>query len=206
MQKSEALLIIDVQNDFCPGGSLEVNDGDAIIPVINSISPGFHVVVATQDWHPSDHVSFASNHDGRKPFDQVTMNGHDQILWPEHCVAGSKGACLHTSLDTRAVDLILRKGTDPALDSYSAFLENDHKTPTGLEGYLNNRGIDTVYLAGLATDVCVFFSATDAKKLGFKTKVILDACRGIDVPEGALDETLETMKKNGIDMVQSKEL
>lgn len=199
--KPRFLVIIDVQNDFCPGGALAVGGGDEIVPLINSISGRFGRVVATQDWHPRDQVSFASNHPGKKPFDTVDVNGYTQTLWPDHCVQGTPGADFHPVLNTVSVDLVLRKGTNPSVDSYSAFLENDKRTKTGLDGYLSSLGTGEIFLCGLATDYCVFYSAMDAVKFGFQTSVIIDACRGIDAPAGAVDRAVADMKAAGVRIV-----
>jgi nicotinamidase/pyrazinamidase len=202
-QGRRALLVIDVQNDFCPGGSLAVPDGSAVVPVINRLMPLFPVVVATQDWHPAGHVSFASAHPGAEPFSTIPVDGDAQTLWPDHCVAGTDGAELHTGLDTAPLDLVLRKGTSPQLDSYSAFFENDRRTPTGLAGYLRERGVSEVYLSGLAADVCVYFSALDAVRLGLSATFIEDATRGIDAPPGTLAERLEQLRRSGVRMIRS---
>ncbi len=201
--EKRALLIVDVQNDFCPGGALPVSNGDEVVPIINRIINSFDVVVATQDWHPQDHISFASNHSGKNPFDQIDIKGTMLTLWPDHCVAGSPGADFHPSLNTMHIQSIIRKGISSGMDSYSAFLENDRITPTGLEGYLKNLGINTIYLCGLATDYCVFFSAIDGLSLGFITKVILDACRGIDIPPGSMQQKIDEMIRKGIEPVES---
>jgi nicotinamidase/pyrazinamidase len=200
------LLVIDVQVDFCPGGNLSVPEGDEVVPVINLLSQSFQRVVATQDWHPRDHVSFASNHTGAKPFDTIRQQGQEQILWPDHCVPGTPGAEFHPDLDALRFDLIVRKGTDPTLDSYSAFFENDQKTPTGLHFYLEGLNVKTVYLAGLALDVCVYFSAMDALKLGFRTFVVEDACRGIDTPPGSLNARLDEMLAAGAGILKATEV
>ena len=202
----EALIIIDVQNDFCTGGNLEVKNGEEVVPVINSISGLFGKVIATQDWHPSNHKSFASNNKGAKPLEMIDLNGIMQVMWPDHCIQGSKGADFHYDLKTNVIDLIIRKGTNPELDSYSAFLENDHKTKTGLSGYLKNLNIKTLYFAGLATDYCVYFSAMDALDEGFEVYVILDACRGVDFPESNITRTIGLMKTAGIKFISSKDL
>jgi nicotinamidase/pyrazinamidase len=191
------LLVVDVQVDFCPGGNLQVPDGDEVVPVINRLNQKFQRIVATQDWHPQDHVSFASNHPGSKPFDIIRGKEGEQILWPDHCVPGTPGAEFHPDLDPLGFDLIVRKGTDPALDSYSAFFENDHKTPTGLHFYLQGLSVKSVYLVGLALDVCVYYSAMDALKLGFSTVVVQDGCRGIDSPPGSLKARLDEMRRAG---------
>ena len=192
-----ALIVIDVQNDFCPGGALAVERGDEIVQPINALMAEFDAVVLTQDWHPAGHSSFASTHDGKAPFDMVEMPYGPQVLWPDHCIQGSPGANFHTELEMDRADLIIRKGFRAAIDSYSAFFENDHKTPTGLEGYLRTRGIDTLTLVGLATDFCVNFSAVDAAKLGFAVTVRQDLCRGIDL-DGSLKAALDGMKEAGV--------
>jgi len=199
------LIIIDVQNDFCPGGALEVPYGDEIIEIINKISPKFDKVIATQDWHPKNHISFASTHN-KKIFDTIETTYGTQILWPSHCVQESKGAEFHKKLNLKPVDLIIRKGTDVNLDSYSAFLENDKKTETGLQYYLQGLNITKVYICGLATDFCVFYSAMDAKNFGFNTYVILDACKGVDVPKNNVKKALDEMKKNHIKIITSSEI
>lgn len=177
---TEALLVVDVQNDFCPGGALAVAGGDAIIPAINALMDEFQAVVLTQDWHVAGHSSFATSHPGSKPYDVVAMDYGPQVLWPDHCIQGTRGAEFHPALRTDA-DLILRKGFRRAIDSYSAFFENDHETPTGLQGYLRARGVDAVTLVGLATDYCVSYSALDAARLGFHVTVRLDLTRAIDL-------------------------
>lgn len=206
MNSSEkpVLLVIDVQIDFCPGGNLPVPDGEQIVPLINRLIGRFERVVATQDWHPRDHVSFASNHPGKRPFD--TIQSGEQILWPDHCIPGTRGAEFHPDLDTLGFDLILRKGSNPNLDSYSAFFENDRRTPTGLHFYLQGLGIKSVYLAGLALDVCVYYSAMDALKLGFQTAVLEDACRGIDSPPGSLKLRLGEMEEAGVRVLKAAEV
>ena len=202
-----ALLAIDVQNDFCPGGSLAVPEGERVVPVINSIAPRFARVVATQDWHPRGHVSFASSHPGGRPFGVVDLPGSGrQTLWPEHCLAGSRGAELHPELDTAPLSLILRKGARRELDSYSAFFENDRKTPTGLAFYLRGLEVGEVYLAGLATDVCVFYTAMDALGLGFAVRLVQDACRGLDVPAGSLGDRLQELRRSGVRILSSGEV
>jgi nicotinamidase/pyrazinamidase len=198
-----ALLIIDVQNDFCPGGSLAVEDGDAVVSVINRLLPLFTHVVATQDWHPADHVSFASRHPGRKPLDVVDAGGIEQVLWPDHCVQGSRGAELHPRLDTRGIGLLLRKGMNRDLDSYSAFFENDHRTDTGLQHYLSGLGLRELVVCGLATDYCVLSSAMDARRLGLKVTLARDACRGVDFPKGSVEKALATLEKAGVRVVES---
>ena len=193
----QALIVIDVQNDFCPGGALAVAEGDAIIPRVNALMAEFPVVVLTQDWHPPTHSSFASNHPGKAAFDSVTMPYGEQTLWPDHCIQGSNGALFHPALRTDPADLIIRKGFRPAIDSYSAFFENDRTTPTGLEGYLRNRDVAEVTLVGLATDYCVAYSALDAARLGFAVTVLLGACRGIDLG-GSLTRMVDQMRAAGV--------
>ncbi|WP_035647370.1 bifunctional nicotinamidase/pyrazinamidase [Bradyrhizobium sp. ORS 285] len=177
----DVLLIIDVQNDFCPGGALAVAEGDAVVPVINRLSAMFDHVVLTQDWHPAGHSSFASSHPGKAPFESVTMPYGPQTLWPDHCIQGTPGAAFHPGLSTDKAQMIIRKGFRGSIDSYSAFFENDKTTPTGLAGYLRERGLTRVFLVGLATDFCVHYSAVDARRLGFEAIVIDSACRGIDL-------------------------
>jgi nicotinamidase/pyrazinamidase len=177
---NEALVVIDVQNDFCPGGALAVTGGDQVVQGINALMGEFRAVILTQDWHPAGHSSFATSHWGREPYEQVEMSYGPQVLWPDHCVQGTPGAEFHPELRTDA-DLILRKGFRPEVDSYSAFFENDHRTPTGLGGYLRERGIDTITLVGLATDFCVNYSALDGARLGFRVSVREDLTRAIDL-------------------------
>jgi len=203
-ETTRALLIVDVQNDFCPGGSLAVESGDEVVPVINRMLPAFPVVVATQDWHPPDHVSFASSHPGRRPLDVVDAYGIPQVLWPDHCVRGTRGAELHPSLDAIRVGLVLRKGMRSTLDSYSAFFENDQLTDTGLGAYLNGRGVREVVLCGLATDYCVRASALDARRLGFSVTLVTDACRGVDAPPGSVARALADMEKAGVRLIASE--
>ena len=195
-----ALIVIDVQNDFCPGGALAVEGGDEVVPEINRISRDFPVRVFTQDWHPQGHGSFASSHPDNAPHDVIDMPYGKQVLWPDHCVQGTDGAAFHEDLHTEPADMIIRKGFRPEIDSYSAFFENDQSTPTGLEGYLRNRGVTEVTLVGLATDFCVAWSALDAIKLGFKVTVLLSACRGIDL-DGSLEEAMSTMQDAGVVLV-----
>jgi nicotinamidase/pyrazinamidase len=190
--EGDVLLVVDVQNDFCPGGALGVERGDGVVPVINRIAPRFPHAVMTQDWHPGGHQSFASAHSGRQPFETIEVAYGPQILWPDHCVQGTEGAQFHADLSLPHAELIIRKGFRPEIDSYSTFFENDHKTPTGLAGYLRERGFGRVFLAGLATDYCVYYSAMDARALGFEVVVIEDACRGIDL-EGSLAAALADM-------------
>jgi nicotinamidase/pyrazinamidase len=200
------LLIIDVQNDFCPGGSLAVDGGDEVVPVINGILPLFTRVVATQDWHPADHVSFASGHPGRKPLDVVDAGGIEQMLWPDHCIQGTRGAELHSRLAVGRVELVLRKGLRRALDSYSAFFENDHRTDTGLRFYLKGLRAREIFICGLATDYCVRASALDARRLGFTVSLVSDACRGVDFPRGSVEKSLAEMRKAGVRVTESAAL
>jgi len=193
---THALLVIDVQNDFCPGGALAVADGDAIVPGINAAMADFAAVILTQDWHPAGHSSFASSHDA-EPMSMTEMPYGPQVLWPDHCIQGTDGAAFHADLMTDRADLIIRKGYNPAIDSYSAFFENDKTTPTGLEGYLRTRGIGTLTLVGLATDFCVNYSAVDAARLGFDVTVRMDLCRAIDF-DGSLDAAKAGMAEVGV--------
>ena len=192
-----ALIVVDVQNDFCTGGALEVSGGEQVVPVLNGIMPEFGTVVFTQDWHPADHVSFAANHDGAEPFASIRLDYGDQTLWPVHCVQGSRGAAFHPDLDEDRAHMVVRKGFRPGIDSYSAFFENDRLTPTGLQGYLRGRGIRRLVLGGLATDFCVAWSAIDAAVMGFEVTVALEACRAIDL-DGSLDAQLEVMRGAGV--------
>jgi nicotinamidase/pyrazinamidase len=194
---SHALLVIDVQNDFCPGGALAVAGGDTIVPGINALMADYACVILTQDWHPAGHSSFASSHEGAEPMSLTQMPYGPQVLWPDHCIQGSIGAQFHADLTTDRADLIIRKGFNPAIDSYSAFFENDHQTPTGLEGYLRTRGISELTLVGLATDFCVNFSAVDAAKLGFGVTVREDLCRAIDF-DGSLAAARDGMREVGV--------
>ncbi|MDF1600576.1 bifunctional nicotinamidase/pyrazinamidase [Mesorhizobium sp. YIM 152430] len=193
----EALIVIDVQNDFCPGGALAVEDGDAIVPIVNRMIEAAPHVILTQDWHPAGHSSFASRHAGKAPFETVEMDYGTQTLWPDHCVQGTKGAAFHADLDWTQAELVVRKGFRPAIDSYSAFFENDRTTPTGLGGYLKERGIRHLTLVGLATDFCVAYSALDAARLGFSVTVAMDACRAIDLA-GSLAAMTDDMKRAGV--------
>ncbi|WP_158234136.1 bifunctional nicotinamidase/pyrazinamidase [Oceaniglobus indicus] len=198
MPDLSALLVIDVQNDFCPGGALAVAGGDDIVPGINALMDGFDAVILSQDWHPAGHSSFASSHPGRAPMAMIDMPYGAQVLWPDHCVQGSNGAAFHPDLRVDG-DLIIRKGFNPAIDSYSAFFENDHTTPTGLEGYLRNRGIGRLTLVGLALDFCVNYSAVDAARLGFDVTVRRDLCRAIDL-DGSLAAAEAEMAAAGVTM------
>jgi nicotinamidase/pyrazinamidase len=198
------LIIVDVQNDFCPGGALGVPEGDAIIPIVNGLAARFRNVVLTQDWHPRGHLSFASSHRGKKPFDTVTIEYGSQVLWPDHCVQDTPGAGFHRALHAPHAALILRKGFRRAIDSYSAFYENDRKTPTGLTGYLRERGLSRLFLAGLAFDFCVRYSAEDARRQGFDAFVIEDACRGLDV-DGSVAATRNSLAAIGVPCIRTQE-
>jgi len=200
-----ALILVDVQNDFCPGGSLPVTGGFDIIPVINDLQARLDLVVATKDWHPKDHSSFAANH-GKQPGEVITLDGLQQILWPAHCVQGSKGAEFVHGLETSRIAKVFDKGIDPAIDSYSGFFDNGHKRATGLGAYLKECGVTEVYVVGLATDYCVKWTALDAKQLGFPTSVILDACRGVNLKPGDVERAIEEMRTAGIKIVQSTDM
>lgn len=199
-----ALIAIDVQNDFCPGGALAVDDGDAVVAPINRIAPHFAVRVFTQDWHPPEHRSFAEHHDAA-PFSTTEMPYGIQVLWPTHCVQGTHGAAFHPGLDVDRADLILRKGSRPHVDSYSAFFENDRTTPTGLAGYLRERGVTSLWLAGLATDFCVHYSAIDAVRLGFGVTLVEDACREIDL-DGSHGAATAAMGNAGVAFARTSDL
>jgi len=194
---SDVLLVVDVQNDFCPGGNLAVPNGDEVVPVINALAGRFRHVVLTQDWHPSGHQSFASSHPGRKAHETIEVAYGPQILWPDHCIQGTRGAELRSDLDIPHAALVMRKGFRPQIDSYSAFYENDRTTPTGLAGYLRERSLARLFVAGLALDFCVRYSAEDARREGFDVVVIEDACRGIDVG-GSIKATLESFARLGV--------
>ncbi|MFW5645430.1 MAG: bifunctional nicotinamidase/pyrazinamidase [Bacteroidota bacterium] len=200
----KALLIIDLQNDFLPGGSLEVENGDVIIPVINSISPKFDLVLATQDWHPANHISFASNNKDAKPFDTIEINGMEQIMWPDHCVQGTKGAQISSELDEKPIEAIFRKGMDPEIDSYSGFYDLNYKKDTGLAGYLRARKVKRLFIAGLAADVCVYFSTKDALREGFETYLIDDATRAIN-DEKYIEQKKEHLNK-GVKIISSADI
>jgi nicotinamidase/pyrazinamidase len=200
MPSDDLLLIIDVQNDFCPGGALAVTAGDAVVPVINRLSERFEHVALTQDWHPSGHSSFAASHPGSAPFESIAMPYGQQTLWPDHCVQGTAGAAFHPQLKTDRAELLIRKGFRPEIDSYSAFYENDRRTPTGLAGYLRERGMRRIFLTGLATDFCVHYSAIDARRLGFDVVLIEAGCRAIDLA-GSLQAAWEAMAGAGVQRV-----
>lgn len=195
----EALLVVDLQNDFCSGGALAVPDADAVVPLVNRLLHSAAIRVLTADWHPPGHASFAASHAGREPFEQGLVDGIAQTLWPAHCVQGSQGAAFHPDLNSDPADLILRKGFRPQLDSYSAFFENDRITSTGLDGYLRARGVEAVAIVGLALDYCVAWSAQDAARLGYRTRVIVSGCRAID-QGGSLQRALEAMRQAGVEL------
>ena len=201
----DALIVVDVQNDFCPGGRLAVQKGDEVVPVVNALSKHFENVVLTQDWHPPGHASFATSHPGRKPFDSLKLAYGEQVLWPDHCVQGSDGAALHKELSVPHAQLVVRKGFRKEVDSYSAFLEADRKSRTGLEGYLKERGIKRVFVCGLATDFCVAWTALDARTLGFAALVVEDACRAIDM-QGSLAAAWDKMTKAGVERIGSADI
>ena len=205
IDKHDALIVIDVQNDFCPGGALAVADGDAVIEAIHRVAPLFEHIILTQDWHPPDHTSFATSHPGKKPFEQIELSYGLQTLWPEHCVQGSKGAEFHPALHLPQAELVLRKGFNPCIDSYSAFFENDRVTPTGLAGYLEERGLTRVFLAGLAYDFCVGYSALDARRLGLPAFILRDACRAIDL-NGSVAKIEAEFSKAGVAVIDCAEL
>ena len=196
----DILVIVDVQSDFCPGGALAVPQGDAIVPAVNRLAAKFAHVILTQDWHPRSHASFASSHPGRQPFDAIDVSYGRQILWPDHCVQETPGAELHPDLDVPHAELVLRKGFRTTIDSYSAFFENDRRTPTGLVGYLKERGFERIALCGLATDFCVFYSAMDGREAGFEVTVVTSACRGIDI-DGSLTQAMRSMNEAGVTLL-----
>lgn len=202
----KALIIVDVQNDFCPGGALAVREGDAVVPIINALQPAFDLMVATQDWHPADHLSFAANHAGKSPGEVIELDGLRQVLWPAHCVQGTAGAELVSALDTSRIACIFPKGTEREIDSYSGFFDNGHKRATGLGDFLKEQSAAEIYVAGLATDYCVKFTALDARQLGFDTFLIEDACRGVELQPGDVRRAVEEMQAVGIRVVQSRDL
>jgi len=202
---TDVLIVVDVQNSFMPGGSLAVPAGDEVVPIINRLASRFSNVVLTQDWHPAGHGSFASSHPGRRAFDRVTLPYGEQVLWPDHCVQGSEGAALHRDLAIDNAQLVVRKGYHPGVDSYSAFVEADRTTKTGLAGYLRERGIDTAYICGLATDFCVAWTAIDARRAGFRACVIEDACRAIDT-EGSLASAWDAMGQAGVERMRARDV
>jgi nicotinamidase/pyrazinamidase len=195
--KDDVLVVVDIQNDFCPGGALSIPRGDEVVPIINRLARSFSHVVLTQDWHPPDHISFASNHPGKRPHEIIALAYGPQILWPDHCVRGTHGADFHADLHVPQAALVLRKGIHRDIDSYSTFYENDRTTPTGLVGYMRERGFVRVFLAGLAFDFCVRYSAEDAKRENFEVVVVEDACRGIDV-DGSMEDARRSFAALGI--------
>lgn len=201
-----ALLVVDLQNDFMPGGALGVPEGDQVVPVVNELMPRFRLVVATQDWHPPDHESFASQHPGRKVGDRIDLHGLEQRLWPDHCVQGTRGAALVAGLDRRPIERIFRKGVDRCLDSYSGFFDNAHRRSTGLGEYLRERGVTQVYIAGLATDYCVKYSALDALQLGFAVRIVTSAVRGVELSPGDCDRALREARAAGAELVRADEV
>jgi len=204
-KSTDCLIVVDVQNDFCPGGALEVKQGDEIVPLVNQLARKFENVVLTQDWHTAGHISFASSHAGKKPFETKRLRYGEQVMWPDHCVQGTRGAALHDGLDVPHAQLVIRKGFHPKVDSYSGFLEADRKTKTGLDGYLRSRGVKRVYCVGLATDFCVAWTALDARRFRFDAVVIEDACRAID-NAGSLEIAWREMRKAGVKRANSASL
>ena len=202
----KALVIVDVQNDFCPGGALAVPEGDQVIPVINGLQPRFNLVVATQDWHPPNHGSFAANHQGKQPGDVVELGGLEQILWPVHCVHHTPGAAFPPDLGQARIARVFPKGTDPGIDSYSGFFDNGHRRATGLDDYLKEQAVADVYVCGLATDYCVKFTVLDAVRLGFATHLIEDASRGVNLKPGDVVRAIEEMRSQGVTVVNSEQI
>jgi nicotinamidase/pyrazinamidase len=201
-----ALVLVDIQNDFLPGGPLGVPEGDKVVPVANAIEERFDLVVATMDWHPPDHGSFATNHPGQKPGEYIDLGGVRQILWPPHCVQNTRGAEFAPGLETARIRKTFRKGVDPGIDSYSAFFDNGHRKATGLGDYLREQGVDEVFLMGLATDYCVKYSALDAGDLGFRTTLIEDGCRGIELQDGDIARAIGEMREAGVRVIGSDDL
>jgi nicotinamidase/pyrazinamidase len=202
----KTLVLVDIQNDFLPGGALAVPDGDKIIPIVNKLQPIFPIVVATQDWHPANHGSFAANHPSKNIYNQIELNGLPQTLWPIHCVQNTKGAELAAALDQSHIEKIFQKGTDPAIDSYSGLFDNGHRKSTGLGEWLKSRGVTEVFVCGLATDYCVKFTALDAIQFGFKTHLIEDACRGVNLRPTDIQNAIAEMKSAGVTILQSADL
>lgn len=199
----KALILVDLQNDFCPGGALPVAGGDRVVPVANRLMPQFDLVVATQDWHPANHGSFAANHEGRQVGEVIELGGLRQVLWPVHCVQHTPGAALHPRLDASHIARAFQKGTDPRIDSYSGFFDNGRRRATGLDDYLKGQGATAIYLCGLATDYCVKFTALDAVRLGFETFLLEDACRGVELNPGDIQRAVEEMRTAGVQVVRS---
>ncbi len=208
--KDDALIVVDMQYDFMPGGALAVEEGDVFIQDVNSLMESFfakgYTVVCTQDWHPGNHSSFASAHEGKEPFDPVETPGIGPVLWPDHCVIGSHGASLHKDLHVDSTHLIIRKGYNPQIDSYSGFLENDHKTETGLDGYLKTRGVRRIFVCGLALDFCVFFTSLDGRKKGYDVYLMPDLSRGVGSPPDSIPDAIDEMKKNGVRFIKPSSL
>jgi len=202
----KALIIVDIQYDFLPGGTLAVQEGDHIIPIVNKLEEKFDVIVATQDWHPADHGSFASNHENKNPGELIKLRGLDQVLWPDHCVQHTRGAEFSKGLNTEKIQKTFQKGTDPSIDSYSGFFDNGKRKDTGLNDYLKSQGVDEVYIVGLATDYCVKFTALDAHECGYKTFVVADATRAVNLQPGDGEKTLKEMSQKGIRIIKSSEL
>lgn len=208
----DALILVDLQNDFTPAteqkpaGSLAVSDGNAVVPIANQLSELFNLVIATQDWHPADHLSFASQHPGKQPFETIDLDGLEQVLWPDHCVQGTEGADLLSGLNTERIDHVVRKGTDRSIDSYSGFYDNDHRKATGLDAYVKSKNVDRVIVMGLALDVCVKFTTLDALKLGFETWVIRDGCRAVEMRAGDGERAFTTMRDAGAHLIDSREV
>lgn len=203
MKEQTALIMVDLQNDFCQNGSLAVPDGDAVVPLANQLQDCFDVLIATKDWHPKDHMSFASNHPGHSVGDILMVHGLQQVLWPDHCVQNTKGSDFHPKLDVSRIHKIIFKGTDKTIDSYSAFFDNEHKRATGLADYLRSEKVKTIYIMGLATDYCVKYSCRDAVKLGFDVHVIEDACRGVELKVGDVAAAFKEMREEGVKVEQS---
>jgi nicotinamidase/pyrazinamidase len=201
-----ALIIVDLQNDFLPGGALPVPQGNEVVPLANELQRRFELVLATQDWHPPNHGSFAANHKGKKPGDRIILDGIEQILWPVHCVQNTHGAEFARAFDTSRIAHVFHKGIDPLIDSYSTFFDNAHRRHTGLAHYLEKRSIKEIYLMGLALDYCVKYSALDARELGLKTHVILDGCRGIELKRGDISRAMDEMKQAGATILKSGDL
>lgn len=201
-----ALILVDIQNDFVPGGALAVPEGDAIVPLVNQLQARFDLVVATQDWHPADHGSFAANHRGQHPGDEIPLHGLSQTLWPVHCVQDTSGADFVPGLNRDRWDRVFTKGTDPTVDSYSGFFDNGHRQATGLGEYLREKGVTDVYVVGLATDYCVKFTALDALQLGFRVHLIEDACRGVNLQPGNVDRAIAEMREAGVAIVNADEI
>lgn len=199
----KALILVDIQNDFLPGGALAVPNGDDVVPIANGLMTEFRLVVATQDWHPANHSSFAANHPGKKPFEQITLDGQPQILWPVHCVQTTQGAEFAPNLQTDRITRVFRKGTDPAIDSYSGLFDNGHRKSTGLGEWLKRQGVAEVFICGLATDYCVRFTVLDAVQFGFRTNLIEDACRGVNLQPDDVRNSIAEMKRAGAVVLQS---